>query len=172
MNTRLPSYFFFFFVLFSLVSNAQDNKEKRPSPPAKVTGVVNGSTITIDYSKPSVKGRKIWGGLVPYKEVWRTGANEATTFETSKDIKVEGKVLPAGKYALFTIPTESSWTVIFNKTSKQWGAYDYKEKDDQLRITVNPTKSKQFTEQLTFFIEGNKIFFLWENLEVGFKVTE
>jgi hypothetical protein len=151
-------------------SSSAQTKEKRPSPPDKVSAEVKGTTLTVEYSKPSVKGRKIWGGLVPYNEVWRTGANEATTFETSKDIKVEGKALPAGKYGLFTLPGEKEWVFIFNKTWDQWGAYDYKKKEDVLRVTVTPTKSPQFVEQMTFFIEGDKVFFRWENLEVGFKI--
>src|ERR1051326_726816 len=82
----------------------QSDKSKRPSPPATATGKVNGATITIDYSSPAVKGRKIWGGLVPYNKIWRTGANEATVFNTDKEISVEGKSLPAGKYSIYTIP--------------------------------------------------------------------
>src|SRR6187549_2507951 len=93
---------------------AQADKSKRPSPPGTATGKVNGATITINYSSPSVKGRKIWGDLVPYGQTWRAGANEATTFETDKEIMVEGKSLPAGKYAFFTIPGEKEWVIIFN----------------------------------------------------------
>src|SRR5258705_13398511 len=93
---------------------AQADKSSRPSPPATATGKVNGATITINYSSPSVKGRKIWGALVPYDKVWRAGANEATIFETDKDIKIEGKPLHAGKYSLYAIPGEKEWTFIFN----------------------------------------------------------
>ena len=93
---------------------AQGDKSKRPSPPETASGTVAGATITINYSSPSVKGRKIWGGLVPYDKVWRAGANEATTFETNKSIKIEGKELPAGKYSLFATPGENEWTVILN----------------------------------------------------------
>ena len=93
---------------------SQEDKSKRPSPPATATGTVNGATITIDYSSPAVKGRKIWGGLVPYDKVWRAGANEATLFTTSKDILVEGKKLPAGKYSLYAIPGEKDWVIVFN----------------------------------------------------------
>jgi hypothetical protein len=104
------------FVLSSSVFG-QDDKSKRPSPPAQVSEKIGNTTVTIDYSQPGVKGRTIWGDLVPYGKVWRTGANEATTFEVSNDVKVEGKSLPAGKYALFTIPEEddfSGFTFIFN----------------------------------------------------------
>src|ERR1700740_1063096 len=89
--------------------SAQGDKSTRPSPPATATGKVNGATITIDYSSPAVKGRKIWGELVPYDKVWRTGANEATLFKTDKKIKVEGKSLPAGRYSVYTVPGEKAW---------------------------------------------------------------
>jgi len=161
-------------ILFSLLSVtssfAQDKPKEKKSPAATATGIIVGSTITVNYSQPSVRERKIWGDLVPYNKVWRTGANEATTFETTKDIKVEGVLLPAGKYALFTIPGENEWTIIFNKTASQWGAFKYKEKDDQLRVKVKAEKAPSFTEQLTFFVDKNKVFFRWENLEVGFNV--
>lgn len=157
-------------LLFSIALYAQD--KPRVSPPAKASGKAGGSDITVAYSQPSVKNRKIWGQLVPYDKVWRTGANEATTFETSKDIKVEGQALPKGKYGLFTIPGETEWTIIFNKKPEQWGAYEYNEKADQLRVKVKPGKAPAFVETLTFFVEGDKVFFRWENLEVGFKVSE
>ncbi|MDB5258006.1 MAG: hypothetical protein JWM14_2701 [Chitinophagaceae bacterium] len=157
-----------FSFLFVFPAVAQDKPKK--SPAATVSGVIGSSTITIHYNQPSVKERKIWGGLVPYNEVWRTGANEATTFETTKDITVEGVVLPAGKYALFTIPGEQEWTIIFNKTASQWGAFKYDAKEDQLRVKVKSAKAPAFVEQLTFYVEKNKVFFRWENLEVGFSV--
>jgi hypothetical protein len=152
--------------------HAQDGKDKskRPSPPAKAEGTINGAKIVIDYSTPFVKGRKIFGGLEPYGKVWRTGANEATTFEVSKDVKVEGKDLPKGKYALFTIPGENEWTIIFNKTTNQWGAFKYKEADDALRVTVKPGKTEKLIEQFNIAIEGSKVVLRWENTEVGFAV--
>ncbi len=158
-------------LLVTSYSQAQEKKE-RVSLPATVSGTVGGSNVTISYSQPSVKGRKVWGELVPYNKVWRTGANEATTLETTKNIYVEGVLLPAGKYALFTIPGEEDWTIIFNKVSTQWGAFKYEEKEDQLRVKVTAAKAPSFTEKLTFFIQENKILFRWENLEVGFKVTK
>ena len=115
------------FILFSIFSMAQDDKSKRPSPPDKVSEKVGSATITIDYSQPSVKDREIWGGLVPYGKVWRTGANEATTFENSADVKVEGESLKAGKYGLFTIPEANEWTIIFNSVPDQWGSGGYDE---------------------------------------------
>ena len=158
--------------LVTLGVKAQDDKSKRPSPPAKVTETTNsGTVITIDYSQPSVKGREIGKEIAPYGKVWRTGANEATTFEVSKDVKVEGKSLPAGKYGLFTIPNKTEWVVIFNKTPNQWGAYKYAEADDVLRVNVKPTKAPQFTERMTFNVDkSGKVSLLWGNEEVDFSV--
>src|SRR5688500_14138747 len=95
--------------------SAQDDKSKRPSPPATLTTTMNGTGVIINYSQPSVKGRALGKDIAPYGKVWRTGANEATTFEINRDVKIEGKDLKAGKYALFTIPNENEWTIIFNK---------------------------------------------------------
>lgn len=158
--------------LVTLCVKAQDDKSKRPSPPAKVTETTNsGTVITIDYSQPAVKGREIGKDIAPYGKVWRTGANEATTFEVSKDVKVEGKALPAGKYGLFTIPNKTEWVVIFNKTPNQWGAYKYAEADDVLRVNVKPTKAPQFTERMTFNVDkSGKVSLLWGNEEVDFSV--
>jgi hypothetical protein len=100
---------------------AQADKSKRPSPPVTVTGKVGDATITIDYSSPSVKGRKIFGGILPYGKLWRAGANEATLFQTDRDIIVEGKKLPAGKYSFFATPNENEWTIFFNAETGQWG---------------------------------------------------
>lgn len=151
---------------------AQDDKSKRPSPPAKVTETTNsGAVITIDYSQPAVKGREIGKDIAPYGKVWRTGANEATTFEVSKDVKVEGKSLPAGKYGLFSVPNKEEWVIIFNKTPNQWGAYKYAEADDALRVNVKPTKAPQFTERMTFTVDkSGKVALLWGNEQVSFNV--
>ena len=150
---------------------AQEDKSKRPSPPATATGKVMGATITINYSSPGVKGRKIWGGLVPYNEVWRAGANEATLFETDKNIKVEGKSLPAGKYSLYAIPGEKGWTIIFNSATGQWGINNdgsttEDPAKDALRVTVTPKKSASFNEKLMYKVDSKGFALLWENLEV------
>jgi Protein of unknown function (DUF2911) len=153
---------------------AQQDKSKRPSPPAMVKQVLaSGATISIDYSQPSVKGRTIGVELEPKEgQVWRTGANEATVFETDKALTINGKTLPAGKYALFSISGKDSWTIIFNKTWKQWGAYDYKESDDALRITVTPQKAATFTEKLSFTINQNgEITLLWGDYKISFNVV-
>jgi hypothetical protein len=158
--------------LVTISVQAQDDKSKRPSPPAKATETIaSGAVITIDYSQPSVKGRTIGKEIAPYGQVWRTGANEATVFEVSKDVKVEGKALPAGKYGLFTLPNKEEWVIIFNKTPNQWGAYKYAEADDVLRVKVKPTKAPQFTERMTFTVDkSGKVALLWGNEQVAFNV--
>jgi hypothetical protein len=144
------------FMLSGITACAQDkdDKSKRPSPPAKVSATLkSGAAVTIDYSQPSLKGRTIGKDLEPKKgQVWRTGANEATVFETSKDIKVNGATLPAGKYALFSIAEDGEWTIIFNKTWNQWGAYDYKVADDALRVKAKATTGNPSTEKFTITV--------------------
>lgn len=160
-----------FLFLQSIAVSAQDDKANRPSPPAKVSEEIGDATVTIDYSQPAVKGRTVWGELVPYGKVWRTGANEATTFEVSQDVEIEGQTLPAGKYALFTIPAEDEWTIIFNKEPNQWGSGNYDESKDALRVKVKPEKSDEMHERLTFEIEKDgEVEMMWENLEVEFSV--
>ena len=146
-------------------------QEKMASPKAAATGKIGAATITIDYHQPAVKGRKVWGDLVPFDQVWRTGANNATTFTTDKDVKIEGQALKAGKYSLFTIPTaKGDWTIVFNKTAEQWGAYDYKSADDVLRVKVQSAATDAAVERMTFAVEANAVVLTWEKLKVGFKV--
>lgn len=144
------------------------NGQAKPvaSPADSVSGKIGKATIEIKYSSPSVKGRKIWGELVPFDKVWRAGANKATTLTTSEDIRIEGKPLTAGTYALFMIPTALNWTVIFNKTSDQWGAYKYEEGQDALRVSVKPKKVSSPKEQLRYVINKNGFVLQWENIEV------
>jgi len=162
--------FTLFTSLMALASTqiSAQNGGKPASPPADASGTIGGASVKIHYSQPSVKGRKIWGDLVPFGKVWRAGANEATTFETDKAITFGSKTLPAGTYGFFAIPGEKEWTIIFNKVSKQWGAYDYKDSEDVLRITTKSEKSKAFTEMLTYSIVNNKVHLTWENLDVKF----
>ncbi|WP_347156660.1 DUF2911 domain-containing protein [Pontibacter chitinilyticus] len=143
----------------------QEDKSKRPSPPAIASGQVGNALITINYSSPSVKGRPIWGALVPYNAVWRAGANEATTVEFSKDVTVEGKPLKAGRYSFYTIPGEDEWTIIFNKTADQWGTV-YDQKQDALRVQVKPRKSATMNERLKYDVNKDGLVMSWENLEV------
>jgi hypothetical protein len=156
-----------------LVACGQQDKSKRPSPPAKATETLaNGTMLSIEYSQPSVKGRTIGKDLEPMAgKVWRTGANEATVFEINKDVKVEGKPLPAGKYGLFTIMNGDDWTIIFNKTWNQWGAFNYKEADDALRVNVKGKKAPAFAEKMTFKIsKDGTVTLLWGDHEVDFQV--
>lgn len=161
-------------LLNASISFAQDkdDKSKRPSPPALVTQKIGDATLSIDYSQPSIKGRVIGKTIEPIDgEVWRTGANEATVFETDKDLKIEGKSLPKGKYALFTLVSGDEWTVIFNKTWKQWGAFKYKESDDALRVKVRAVKADPAEEKMTFTIDKKgAVTLLWGDRKVVFKV--
>jgi hypothetical protein len=157
--------------LISLGVMAQADKSKRPSPPAKVSETTgSGLTISIDYSQPAVKGREIGKEIAPYGQVWRTGANEATVFEISKDAKVEGKSLPKGKYGLYSIPGKDEWTFIFSKKWNVWGT-EYNQSDDALRVTVKPGKAPKFTERMTFTIsKSGKVSLLWGDHEADFNV--
>ena len=144
------------------------------SPHAVLTQSVGTTDITIDYHRPGVKGRQVWGGLVPYDKVWRTGANEATMITFSDDVTIDGKPLPKGTYSLHTIPGKSEWTIIFNKVAKQWGSFSYKQEEDALRVNAKPhpapmTEWMEFdampstTDNATFEIR-------WEKLAVPFTV--
>ena len=156
------------------VSSAADLKLPRPSQKAQVMQTVGLTDVTITYSRPGVKGRVIWGGLVPFDKVWRTGANEATAITFSTDVKVNGQPLPAGTYSLHTIPTKDMWTVIFNKKVDQWGSYSYSESDDALRVQVKP-QPHEFTEWMQFSlpdiaVEKGTIALDWEKLRVPFEI--
>lgn len=157
-------------LIATLTVNAQDDPSKRPSPPAQAKATVGGKTLTINYSQPAVKGREIWGKLVPYDKVWRTGANETTTIEFSDDVTLEGKPVAKGRYALFTIPTEKDWTIIINKGIK-WGAFTYKQDEDVLRVNVPSKKSDQFTERMTIGISPQGVVAInWADKQANFTV--
>jgi hypothetical protein len=144
------------------------------------------AVIKIEYGRPGVKGRKIWGDLVPYGLApgnkysenkpypWRAGANENTTIESNKDLMVEGKPLPAGKYSIHMIPGETEWIVIFNKNNSAWGSYTYKQEEDALRVTVKPVKAP-FQEWMEFGFDdlagtSATAYLHWVELKVPFKV--
>jgi hypothetical protein len=164
-------------VIFNIAvisSNAQQGGT-RQSPKMTATGKIGDANITISYGSPSVKGRKIWGALVPYDKVWRAGANEATLIETSKAIVLQGKNLPAGKYSLYTIPGEKEWQVIINSQTGQWGIERTGETTrdpakDVIIVTVEPRKSSAFRERLIYDIIPEGIVLKWENLEVPISV--
>ncbi len=156
-------------VCFSV--SAQKDKSKRPSPPAQVSKTIGDAVITIDYSRPSKRGREIFGGLEKFGEVWRTGANESTWIQVSKDVEVEGKKLAAGKYGLFTIPGESEWTIIFNEKWDGWGAYNYNKEDDVLRVTVPSSEVEDVVELFTIEIEeSGDVNMAWDQTQVQFSI--
>jgi hypothetical protein len=157
-------------LIFIATTNFAVGQKAKASPRESVTGKINAATITIDYGSPSVKGRKIWGGLVPFDKIWRAGANEATTFKTDKDIIVNGGELPAGKYSLFIIPNEKECIVIFNKKADQWGAYNYNQELDQLKVSVSPNKKSNSTEKLLFLVNNSTIGLLWDNWEIALEI--
>lgn len=170
-------------LMFALISTlmvtqlamAQGDKANRPSPPATATGKFGNATVTINYSSPAVKGRQVWGSLVPYGEVWRAGANEATVFETDKDITIEGKKLPAGKYSLYAIAGEKEWSIIFNSQTGQWGikrggAANIDRANDVLVVQVKPKKSAKMNERLVYEFSNSGFALKWENLEVPVSV--
>lgn len=161
-------------LLLAVVNLTAQVELPRVSPNASVSQTVGYTSITINYCRPAVHARKIWGELVPYNKVWRMGANEATTIQFTTDVYVEGNKVPAGKYSLFTIPTEKDWTIIINKVDKQWGAYNYKQEEDLVRFKVKPVESA-FAENLCYSFDNltsssASIFVRWENLKIAFKV--
>ena len=150
-------------------------KDDRPSPPRTIETTIGNLKVVVNYSSPAVKERKVFGELVPFGKVWRTGANEATTIEVSRDCKVGGGMLHAGKYALFSIPGETEWTIIVNSVSDQWGSYKYDENKDVLRFKVTPKKSSEFNERLKFVITSDeradgRMSLLWDNTEITWEI--
>jgi hypothetical protein len=147
----------------------------RPSPKASVKQTIGLTDLTITYSRPAMKGRQIFGGLVPWDQVWRTGANEQTIFEISDDATINGQKLAKGKYSLHTIPGRTEWTVIFNKVANETGNYSYDEANDALRVKVTPRPSPHPHELMTFVIPNAtestaEVVLAWENLMVPFTV--
>jgi len=163
------------FVMGSILPDAVAQFQMpRLSPKAVITQTVGLTDVTLTYSRPAVKGRVIWGQLVPYHQVWRTGANEATLFSVSDEVLLEGKKLAKGTYSLHTLPTPDTWTIIINKVAEQWGSYSYKEEEDALRFQVKPRKGP-FVERMRFTVEDvtdstATVVLAWENLEVPFNL--
>ena len=154
---------------------AQQIQMPQASPSAKIAQQVGLSNVTVDYSRPSTKGRKIFGELVPFGEVWRTGANGATLLTFSTDVIISGKNVPAGQYALYAIPNKSEWTMILSKNTKLWGAIGYDESDDLLRFNVSPNKlsRKYETMEITFADmtdTGANLSIKWETTRVDFRI--
>jgi hypothetical protein len=147
---------FFLVAALSLIAAGAQAELKLPrvSQNAKVTQTVGLTDITLTYSRPGVKGRTIWGELVPYDQPWRTGANEATTITVSDDIMMGGQKLPAGTYALVTIPGKDGWQLAVNKEKELWGAYEYKQENDVLRFKAVPTMTTDAVEWMSFGFEN------------------
>lgn len=142
------------------------------SPRKEMNGTLNGVDVTVNYGSPSTKGRSIWGSLVPYGEVWRTGANEATRFTVNETILIGENELPAGTYSLFTVPTKDQWEVIFNKTTDQWGAYEYDEAEDVLRIPAKPIQVDSSYETLEFKLAPGNLVLQWDRLVLPIAFTK
>ncbi len=164
-----------FFVILLCISFVQAQvKTPRPSPNATISQTIGITDVTITYSRPGVKGREVWGKLVPYNQVWRTGANENTTITFTDPVKIDGQTLPAGTYGLQTIPTADEWTIILSKNAKAWGAFSYKQEDDALRFKVKPQAS-DFQEWMSFSFENLSessadVTLRWEKIKISFKV--
>jgi hypothetical protein len=176
----------FFLLILPSTASAQGD-EVRASLKASVMQRIGANTdITIEYSRPGVRGRKIWGGLVPYGMApgnpdsegrpfpWRAGANENTTIELSKDVLIEGKKLAAGKYGIHMIPSKNEWIIVFSKNSSAWGSFSYNENEDALRVTVTPVQAP-YMEWLMYGFEdlagtSATAFLHWEGLKVPFKI--
>lgn len=162
-------------LLLAVASVSAQAPKVRQSPAASVSQDLGLTHVAITYHRPAVKGRVIWGGLVPYGKVWRAGANEATTITFSGPVKVAGHEVPAGTYAFFAIPDKDRWTLILDKSPKQWGAFSYKPSEDLLRFEATPEPapmqewldySIELTDQATATITLH-----WEKLAVSFPVS-
>ena len=201
INRLYVSLFTLLFVALAALSVNAQVRTPRPSPKASVMETIGVTDITITYSRPSVKGRKIWGDplpgqvesvkgeatldnqnvrpkdavIVPWGHVWRAGANEATTFQVTDDVLINGQKLPAGNYSLHTIPTKDEWTIVFNGTANQWGSFDYDAAKDTLRVKVKPQWGNENTEWLEYSIDpvsddSAQVNIRWEKVTVPFTV--
>ena len=174
MNTKINT-FLFAFLLVGMTAMAQQIQMPQASPSARITQKVGLTDVTVDFSRPSTKGRKIFGELVPFGQVWRTGANGATILNFSTEVSISGTKVPAGSYALYSIPGKSSWTMILSKNTKLWGAIGYDAKDDLLRFEASPAKTSRMYD--SFEISFNKLTdnsadlsIKWEQTRVDFTI--
>jgi hypothetical protein len=163
-------------LLFATLATAQQDKAARPSPPAKATCSAGDATITVDYSSPRAKGRKVFGGIVPYGQEWRLGANEATTFVTSAAVTVGGTKVPAGNYTLFAVPAEDKWTLVISKKTGEWGV-PYPGKDsDFARVDMKASKLPSPMENFTISFDkagsGCTLRAEWENTRASVEITK
>ncbi|MFO8029787.1 MAG: DUF2911 domain-containing protein [Cyclonatronaceae bacterium] len=179
LTTTAAACLFLASILLNPAASAQvrPSESIRSSPNAIVGQTIGTTDISITYGRPSVRGRVIFGELVPFDAVWRTGANEATTITFTGDVTIEGEPLAAGTYGLFTIPRDNGeWTLIFNNTAEQWGAYRYDPGEDILRVNVSATEAPH-TEQMLFLFEdvkdsSGKAVLYWKDVRVAFRIDE
>jgi hypothetical protein len=167
---------FFGMAIVATSGLGQEDKSKRPSPPAKAEcAIASGKTITVEYSSPRMKGRKIYGDLVPLGQVWRAGANEATTFVTAADVLVGGAAVPAGSYTLFTIPNAGKWTLIISKKTGEWGIPYPGEADDFARVEMMASKLTAPMENFTIALDpgkaGCKLRMDWETTRASVQIS-
>ena len=156
---------------------ARQDKSSRPSPPAKAEcNLADGKAVSVDYSSPRAKGRKIFGGLVPYGQVWRAGANEATTLAVGSDVAIGGTAVPAGKYTIFTIPAEDKWTLIISKKTGEWGTAYPGPDNDLARIAMKASKTSAAVENFTIALDhsgnGCILKMQWENTQASVEIKK
>lgn len=175
-NKTLIYLLAFLFLQLGIQANAQQIDMPQASPSAKIAQKIGLTDVTVSYSRPSMKGRKIFGELVPYGSVWRTGANGATILSFSTDVMIQGKTVPKGQYALYTIPDKNTWTVILSKNTKLWGAIGYNPEEDVLRVQANPEKTKKKYETFEIGFDnmtdsGADLTLAWDQTSVGFHIS-
>ena len=175
MNQKQSLLLFILILGMSVTLVAQQIEMPQASPASSISQKIGLSDVKIEYSRPSTKGRKIFGELVPYGEVWRTGANAATIITFSTDVKIEGNNVPEGSYALYSIPNKNEWTIILSKNTKLWGAVGYSASDDLVRFKVKAGKAKSKYETMEIgFIDmtdtGASVAIKWENASVKFRI--
>lgn len=164
------SFAFISLCIVVLHTSCNSKDKERPSPLRSDTTLVNSSHLKIEFGSPAVRERTIWGDLVSYDKLWRTGANEATRLTTTKSIKLNGMTLDSGTYALLTIPSQNEWQLILNENYKQWGTYDYDSTLDVLRLHIIPKKSEEYSERMKFHFENDSLKFHWENLTFSLSI--
>jgi hypothetical protein len=162
--------------LATVAIHAKQDKSKRPSPPASAKcDLPGGKSITVDYSSPRAKGRKVFGGIVPYGEVWRAGANEATTFVTTAELMVGGQHVPAGSYTLFTIPNQGKWTLIISKKTGEWGIPYPGADSDLARVDMKVSATSSAVENFTIAFDkdakGCTLRMDWENTRASVDIA-
>lgn len=172
----MKTYISLFLIAFSINQSIAQIEQPSLSPKVTTQQKVGLATITLTYGQPSVKGRKIFGSLIPYGRLWRTGANASTKITTDKEIKVANHIIPAGTYGLYSIPSEKEWTIILHKNSNLWGSAGYKKENDLIRFTVPAIKTKDTRETFyigfqDFTVDGAALIILWENTEIKIPFT-